>query len=79
MGWVFSESSVWLRMKVSILVKPVVGDVLLLELIEYPQVEAPAIPCCCIPLQAQNWKQPSDTSETEHPRHTVTAGLKVTD
>lgn len=56
-------------------VRPVV-DVLLLELIKHPQVEGlTKIPCCCIPLQTQNWKQPSDTSEVEHPRQT--AGFKM--
>lgn len=61
MGWMFSEGSGWLRMKVTVLVKPA-AVVLLLELITHPQVEAPTtIPYCYISLQAQNWKQPSDT------------------
>lgn len=62
MGWMFSEGSGWLRMKVTVRVKPAAAAVvLLLELIKHPQVEAPAAIPCCIPLQAQNWKQPSDT------------------
>lgn len=62
MGWMFSEGSGWLRMKVTVCVKPAAAVVLLLELIKHPQVEAPTtIPCCRIRLQAQNWKQPSDT------------------
>lgn len=53
MGWMFSEGSGWLRMKVTVLVTPA-AVVLLLELIKHPQVEAPTtIPYCYISLQAQ--------------------------
>lgn len=75
MGWMFSKGSAWLRMKVSVCVRPIV-DVLLLELMEHSQVQGlTTIPCCCIPLQTPNWKQPSGTSEVEHTRQT--AGFKM--